>query len=177
MYNANRHKNNSEEVIMAKGKGEDCYWLRHGGVIASLVTSCTKLGLLFTQLQPKTPKQAMGIKRLRRLVKLTWSCCHMQFERCCLDSNWEYSRVVALTTIRVSVGLTISLPCLTNNSAKSEVIEAFFPFAWAHYRKDFYPKAQYPKPICYKTIKYTVCRRVCEHFPAGKFYRLRQGRG
>ena len=94
--------------------------------MASLVTNCTKLGLL-AQLQPNTQKQAMGIKPLRRLVKLTWRYCHMQCKRCCLDSSWEYCRVVALTTITVSVGLTISLLCLTSKSAKSEVIEALFP--------------------------------------------------
>ena len=51
----------------------------------------------------------------------------MQCKRCCLDSSWEYCRVVALTMITVSVGLTVSLLCLTGKSAKPEVIEALFP--------------------------------------------------
>ena len=31
-------------------------------------------------------------------------------------------------------------------------------------RKDLYQNAHYSKQVCYRTIKYTVCRRVSVHF-------------
>ena len=53
-----------------------------------------------------------------------------------------------------------------------KLLRLFCPPTW----KDFCQNAQYWKCICYRTIKYTVWRRVCVHFSARKIYSLWQWR-
>ena len=43
--------------------------------------------------------------------------------------------------------------------------------------KEFYQNGQYWKHICYRTIRYTAWRHVCELFSVQKFHRLWQWRG
>ena len=50
-------------------------------------------------------------------------------------------------------------------NAKLEIMKAFFTLRMSTW-KDLYQNAQDWKQICYKTIKYTVCRTVCVHFSA-----------
>ena len=53
----------------------------------------------------------------------------------------------------------------TSKNTKLEIMKAFFTLHTSMW-KDLYQNAQYWKQICYKTIKYTVCRTVCVHFSA-----------
>ena len=66
------------------------------------------------------------------------------------------------------LNLTPSLPWrhfkTTNESAKSETLTPFcLPFPTGMW-KDFHQNAQHWKQMCYRTWKYTVCRRVHTSF-------------
>ena len=112
-------------------------------------------------------------KEERKKVTIRWSNFRKWWSTCTCytvinlaQSRWFNPFTAMLAALSLLKPRSLKVPNLK--------LLAFFLTLRISTGKYLYQNAQYSKQICYKTIKYTVCRRVCVHFSARKFYKLGQ---
>ena len=84
---------------------------------------------------------------------------------CCLPVCEISSHSVRVENPAQNSYLTLSLPCLLHHHSENDQTwnyYGFSPFGWARERN--YIKTYNTEIlICYRSVKYTVCKHVCEH--------------